>query len=71
MIFRGTMSAVIAGVGIVLMVIGRLDERTGQTRRTLAARHPDKPWFWRDDWEQGYARPEATSKAVTWMTVGG
>ena len=54
----------------MLMVIGRLDDRTGQTRRTLAARHPDKPWFWRDDWEKGYVRPEATSQAATWMTVG-
>ena len=69
-VFRATMSAVITGVGIVLIVLGRRNERTERTARSLAERHPDRPWLWREDWEHGFARPESTYQAATSMAIG-
>jgi len=70
LIFRKTMSLIITGVGIVLIAMSRREERSGQSVRKLATLYPDKPWLWRDDWEQGYARPEAASQAVLWLEIG-
>ena len=63
--FRFVMSAVIAGVGIVLNVLGSLGGRAEKSARILAAGHPDQPWFWREDWAQGSMQPESAQQAAT------
>jgi hypothetical protein len=70
LILRKTMPVILAGIGLVMIAMGSLDSRAGRTLAALAARQPDKPWLWRDDWEQGYARPEAGSQALNWLLLG-
>ena len=59
---------VFAAVGIGLMVIAWKTPASVRAQRQRKGRHPDEPWLWREDWEQGFARAEGRSKARFRMT---
>ncbi len=42
----------------------------GVRNRERILQNPDKPWLWRDDWAQGYARPEWRGSAGLMALVG-
>jgi hypothetical protein len=52
-----------AGAG--LMAWGASRNRTAKRLQEMKVRAPDKPWMWRDDWAQGYAKPDWQSEAAT------
>ena len=57
-------------IGLGLVAFGRWVRATARESQTLASQNPDKPWLWRDDWAQGYAKPDWRSTAVTWGAMG-
>jgi hypothetical protein len=67
---RGTVAVLVAGVGAGLIVLGRAGARTAKQAQGLANASPGKPWLWRDDWAQGYARPDWQSESATRGGVG-
>ena len=69
---RGSLAAIVtmlgillvfAAAGIGLMVMAWKGRRSGREARLREARHPGQPWLWREDWEQGFARPDRRSDA--------
>jgi hypothetical protein len=65
-----TMALMFAGAGIGLMVWGRVSARLAAKNRETMARDPEKPWLWRDDWAQGYAKAEWKSNAAIMSVIG-
>ena len=63
-----SLTFLILGLGIV--GYGRSTRKSAAEAKALAAQNPGKPWLWRGDWAQGYARPEWRSTAVTWGSAG-
>ena len=59
---------VFAAAGIGLMVMAWKTPASARAQRQRKGRHPDQPWLWREDWEQGFARAEGRSKARFRMT---
>ncbi|HLM99035.1 MAG TPA: hypothetical protein VK335_07125 [Bryobacteraceae bacterium] len=57
-------------VGLGIFAFGRSTRKSAAEAKALTAQNPGKPWLWRDDWAQGYARPEWRSTAVTWGAAG-
>src|SRR5262249_35504304 len=60
---------VFAAVGIGLMIWAGKRPGIARGQRLREARHPDSPWLWREDWEQGFARAEGRSGARFRMTA--
>ena len=63
-----SLTFLILGLGVV--AYGRSTRKSAAEAKALTAQNPGKPWLWRDDWAQGYARPEWRSTAVTWGAAG-
>jgi hypothetical protein len=63
-----SLTFLILGLGVV--AYGRSTRKAAGTAKALTAQNPEKPWLWRDDWAQGYARPEWRSTAMTWGAAG-
>ena len=63
-----SLTFLISGLGLV--AFGRSTRKAARAAKALAAQNPEKPWLWRDDWAQGYSRPEWRSTAVTWGAAG-
>jgi hypothetical protein len=61
---------VFAAAGIGLMVLGWKTPGRAREQRQREARHPDQPWLWRDDWEQGFCRAQGRSDAAFRLTSG-
>jgi len=59
---------VFAAAGIGLMVMAWKTPARARAQRQRKGRHPDQPWLWREDWEQGFARAEGRSHATFRMT---
>ena len=57
-------------LGLGVVAYGRFMRKTAADTKALSVQHPEKPWLWRDDWSQGYAKPEWRSTAVTWGAAG-
>jgi len=47
-----------AAVGIGIMVFAWKAPGSRRAQRVREARHPDEPWVWRPDWEQGIVQAE-------------
>lgn len=56
----------VAGIGVMIFS-ARLPGATRE-QKARQGRHPDQPWLWREDWEQGFARAAGRSKAVFRMS---
>src|SRR5881296_3106881 len=65
-----SMALMFAGAGIGLIVWSRVSATLSARRNQTMLQNPGKPWLWRDDWAQGYARAEWKSTA-TMMTIIG
>jgi len=65
-----SIALIFAGAGIGLIVWGRFAARIAAQNRETMARNPDKPWLWRDDWAQSYARAEWKSTAGMMTVIG-
>jgi hypothetical protein len=59
---------VFAAAGIGLMILASQAPGRAREQRQRCARHPDEPWLWREDWEQGFARAAGRSHARFRMT---
>lgn len=53
-----------AAAGIVLMVMAWRTPAAAREQRARQARHPNQPWLWREDWEQGFVRANGRSHAT-------
>ena len=53
-------SAILLGMPAVLLTAVRREKRTQAESRARQQEHPDRPWLWRDDWEQLVIRDEAS-----------
>ena len=51
-------------IGAGLIAAGRVATKTASKERAIAAQAPGKPWLWREDWAQGYAKPDWKSEAL-------
>lgn len=71
---RKTMGALgslaLAGLGVGLIVASRSAETAASRTLALTAQAPGKPWLWREDWAQGYAKPDWQSEARLRGAVG-
>src|SRR5690349_16689840 len=65
-----SMALIFVGAGIGLIVWSRVSAALSARRNETMLQNPGKPWLWRDDWAQGYARAEWKSTA-TMMTIIG
>jgi len=65
-----SMALMFASAGIGLIVWSRVSANLSARRNETMLQNPGKPWLWRDDWAQGYARSEWKSTA-TMMTIIG
>jgi hypothetical protein len=54
---------VFGGVGFGLMIGGRYGFKKTSQERERAARHPDAPWLWREEWADGNIRSSARASA--------
>jgi hypothetical protein len=61
---------VFAVVGVGVMVLAWKTPAGERRRRQRRAGHPEEPWLWREDWEQGFAQAEGRSHAKFRMTSG-
>src|SRR6266481_594022 len=59
---------VFAATGVGLMVLAWKITWRERGRRQRHASHPEEPWLWREDWEQGFAQAEGRSHARFLMT---
>src|SRR6266481_4929772 len=59
---------VFAATGVGLMVLAWKIPWRERGRRQRHASHPEEPWLWREDWEQGFAQAEGRSHARFLMT---
>jgi hypothetical protein len=50
-------------IGAGLIVAGRSVTKSAGRAQAIAAQAPGKPWLWREDWAQGYAKPDWKSEA--------
>jgi hypothetical protein len=62
------LAVVVIGAGLV--VAGRAATETASKEHAIAALAPGKPWLWREDWAQGYAKPDWKSEANTRGLIG-
>lgn len=69
-IMGGAVAFTVACIGAVLIVAGLSANRAAKRAQDMTARTPGKPWMWRDDWAQGYARPDWQSEAATRGSIG-
>lgn len=60
----------VACIGAGLIAAGVSANRAAKRVKDMAARVPGKPWMWRDDWAQGYAKPDWQSEAATRGLIG-
>lgn len=60
----------VACIGAGLIAAGISANKAAKRTEAIAARSPGKPWLWRDDWAQGYAKPDWQSEAATRGTIG-
>ena len=65
-----SMALIFVGAGIGLIVWSRISAALTARHNQTMLQNPGKPWLWRDDWAQGYARAEWKSTA-TMMTIIG
>src|SRR5213593_4134391 len=65
-----TMALMFAGAGIGLIVWSRVSANLSARRNETMLQNPGKPWLWRDDWAQGYARSEWKSNATMVTIIG-
>ena len=65
-----SMALMFIGAGIGLIVWSRVSARIAARNHETMAQNPDKPWLWRDDWGQGYARAEWKSTAGIMTVIG-
>ncbi|MBZ5594998.1 MAG: hypothetical protein LAP39_22375 [Acidobacteriia bacterium] len=66
----GAVALAVACIGVGLIVAGRSATTTAKQAQATAGASPGKPWLWRDDWAQGYARPDWQSEAATRGAIG-
>ncbi len=60
----GTLVALaVVAIGAGLIAAGRAATRSASKAQAIAAQAPGKPWLWREDWAQGYAKPDWKSEA--------
>src|SRR5579864_8149667 len=69
-IMGGAVAFTVACIGAVMIVAGVSANRAAKRVKDMAARIPGKPWLWRDDWAQGYAKPDWQSEAATRGSIG-
>jgi len=55
----------IACIGAGLIASGVSVNKAIKRTRDMTARAPGKPWLWRDDWAQGFTKPDWQSEAAT------
>jgi len=65
-----TLAVMFVGAGSGLIVWSRLGARMAAKIREAMDRNPDRPWLWRDDWAEGYARTEWRSTAGMMTFIG-
>jgi hypothetical protein len=63
-------SLAVVAIGAGLIVAGRAATKTASKAQATAAQAPGKPWLWREDWAQGYAKPDWRSEANVRGLVG-
>jgi hypothetical protein len=63
-----SLAVVVIGAGLI--VAGRAATKTASKAQAIAAQSLDKPWLWREDWAQGYAKPDWKSEANVRGIVG-
>jgi len=56
---------VIVCIGAGLVAAGVSANKAAKKVQGMKARAPGKPWLWREDWAQGYAKPDWQSEAAT------
>jgi hypothetical protein len=56
--------------GAGLLIYGVSAGQVASKSKALMSQNPDKPWLWRDDWAQGFARPEWRSSATAIGAMG-
>lgn len=61
---------VFAAAGVGLMVLAWKIPARERGQRQRRASHPEEPWLWREDWEQGFAQAEGQSHARFRMISG-
>lgn len=57
-----------AAAGVGLMIFARKTPGNAFAQRQRQLRHPDQPWLWREDWEQGFARATGRNNATFRMS---
>jgi hypothetical protein len=60
----------VACIGAGLIAAGASASKAAKQTEAITARSPGKPWLWRDDWAQGYAKPDWQSEAATRGIIG-
>src|SRR5712691_3023543 len=65
-----TMALLFMGAGIGLIIWSRVSAKIAARNRETIAQNLGKPWLWRDDWAQGYARAEWKSTAGIMTVIG-
>ena len=56
-----SLAVVVIGAGLI--VAGRSATKSAGRSQAIAAQAPGRPWLWREDWAQGYAKPDWKSEA--------
>jgi hypothetical protein len=65
-----TLALIFVGAGVGLIVWSRFGAIAAAKLDTVMALEPDRPWLWRDDWAQSYARAEWRSTAGMMVIIG-
>lgn len=67
-LFKLGFGLIFAGVGIGMIVGGRIMARREREKQQLAEQYPDEPWKYRQDWNTG--RLESGQKHAVWLAWG-
>jgi hypothetical protein len=68
LVFEAAFALVFGGVGVALVLGGKLGVRRLAEKRELESRYPDQPWRWRADWAAGEIR--SSSRATAYGAAG-
>jgi hypothetical protein len=63
LVFEAAFALVFGGVGVALVLGGKLGARRLAEKRELESRYPDQPWRWRADWAAGDIRSSSRATA--------
>jgi hypothetical protein len=66
----GGVAFAVACIGAGLIAAGVSANKAAKRMQDMSTREPGKPWMWRDDWAQGYAKPDWQSEAATRGGIG-